>query len=303
MPSIHIATTFLDQPCGSGTTEGVNPEMHERLVAADRAIRAAFDALPLQERGDVSFADWAGAGRPHVCWRANAKQHSAGAAIDIDRIENPYIVTRRNGIPGGEPGGERLSEMRKRALAAYDRAVLFCDPSANEADVSPRRSGESTLAVWSRFKAVSDALERYLSIAVYPNAQAVFRVAIENTDELSDDELLAAIPEGERLPLNDALERTERKDFFRALRDYEHARIPLVMGEPSATPERTLNPARGFLHLRPEVVTALCDQGLRWGACDFEIFSDGSSHNGAMMHFDLADSGGFPEVHSLLRFG
>lgn len=277
--------------------------MHERLVAAERVIRAAFDALPLQDRGDASFAQWAGASRPHVCWRANARQHSAGAAIDINRDENPYIVTRRNGVPGGEPGGEHLIEMRKRALAAYDRAARFCNPAASEADVSPRRPGESTLAVWSRFKAASDALERYLSIAVDPGADAVFRVAIENADELSDDELLAAIPEGERLPLNADLEDADRKQFLRALRDYEHARIPLVIGEPSATPERTYNPARGFLHLRAEVVTALCDRGLRWGACDLEIFSDGSSHNGAMMHFDLADNGGFPEVHSLLRFG
>jgi hypothetical protein len=277
--------------------------MHERLVAAEKAIRAAFDAASPQERGDASFEQWAGASRPHVCWRANAKQHSAGAAIDINRAENPYIVTRHSGIPGGEPGGEHLVEMRKRALAAYDRAVRFCDAAAKEADVSPRHNGESTAAVWSRFKAVSEALERYLSIAVNPNNEAIFRIAIENADELSDDELLTIIPEGERLSLDVALQHAERDQFFRALRDYEHARIPLSLGGPSATPERTLNPARGFLHLRCEVVSALCDQGLRWGACDLEILQDGSSFNGAMMHFDLADAGGFPEVHSLLRFG
>ncbi|MGH7328008.1 MAG: hypothetical protein ACREJX_06625, partial [Polyangiaceae bacterium] len=169
--------------------------------------------------------------------------------------------------------------------------------------VSPSRSGESTHAVWSRFKAVSDALERYLSIAIDPNPDAVFRVAIENADEISDDELLATIPEGERLPLDVALQHAKREQFFRALRDYEHARIPFTIGEPSATPERTRNPARGFLHLRSEIVTALCDEGLRWGACDLAMLPDGSSHNGATMHFDLADGGGFPEVHSLLRFG
>jgi hypothetical protein len=55
--------------------------------------------------------------------------------------------------------------------------------------------------------------------------------------------------------------------------------------------------------LRSEIVTALCDQGLRWGACDFSLAPDGSSHNGAMMHFDLADDEGYQEIHSLLRFG
>jgi hypothetical protein len=303
MPSVHIATTFLGQPCGSGTTEGVNPEMHERLVAAERAISAAFDALPPQERGNASLREWAGAGRPHVCWRPYAGQHSAGAAIDINASENPYIVTRANGVPGGERGAEHLTEMRTRALAAYDRAMRFCHGPQSAADVSPRRPGEPTASVWSRFKAVSDALERYLSVAVDPHPEAVLRTAIENADELSDDVLLALIPEGERLPLEVALQHATRDAYFRALRDYEHARIPLAIGEPSATPERTRNPARGFLHLRREIVTALCDAGLRWGACDLEIASDGTSHNGAMMHFDLADSGGYPEVHSLLRFG
>lgn len=87
------------------------------------------------------------------------------------------------------------------------------------------------------------------------------------------------------------------------LRDYEHARIPMVIGSPSPAPSRTRNPARGFLNLPMEIVTALCDQGLRWGACDFGVRADGSSHNGAMMHFDLADDGGYPEINSLLRFG
>jgi hypothetical protein len=322
MPSNHIATVFLGQPCGSGITEGVNPEMHARLQAADRAVRAIFDALPPERRGDVSYAAWAGADAPHLCWRPNAKQHSAGAAIDINPAANPYIVTRNNGIPGGEAGAEGWVEMRKRALAAYDRAVQFLTPPLAAADVSPRRPGESTESVWARFKLVSDALARYLRFAIRTEARLIARVAIENADDLSDAELLAAIPEDERLAPDEAIPRLEellasadfraghvgwpldaRAQYLRILRDYEHARIPMVVGSPSATPERTRNPARGFLALRREIVVALCDQGLRWGACDLEIYPDGSSHNGAMMHFDLADCGGYPEVNSLLRFG
>ncbi|HTJ25994.1 MAG TPA: hypothetical protein VMA36_07505 [Candidatus Limnocylindria bacterium] len=329
MPSFLIATTFLGQPCGSGSTHGVNPELRIRLQAADEAVRAAFDALAPERRidaatgiGNASFSQWIAVSGPHLCWQANAPHHSAGAAIDIDAADNPYIVTRNGSVPGGEPGGERLVDMRNRALASYDRAMQFRSPSVPAADVSRRRPNESTPAAWARFKAVSDALARYLCFVVDPQPKDVSRVALENADDIPDDALLATIPEPERLPLDPALERLAgvlgspefqashprwerdpRAQYLRMLRDYEHARIPLVIGPPSAAPLRTRNPARGFLQLRREIVTALCDQGLRWGACDFGIDADGSSQNGAMMHFDLADDGGYPEINSLLRFG
>src|SRR5262249_60655411 len=80
--------------------------------------------------------------------------------------------------------------------------------------------------------------------------------------------------------------------------DFRHAhRIPMVIGNPSPTPVRTRNPARGFMNIRSEIVVALCDQGLRWGACDFGVSPDESSQNIDMMHFDLADDGGFPRIN------
>jgi len=292
-------------------------------------VRAAFDALKPAERidpstlkGRASFSKWVAIMGPHACWRPNAGHHSAGSAIDINSATNPYIVTRNGGVPGGEEGGETLVAMRDRALAVYDRAMQFMTPPVAVADVRCRQPNESTPSVWARFKAVSDALVIYLSFAVDYRPAAVSRVAFENADDVSDEELLATIPEGERRPLDRAIAQLEaylgtqdfqashpswpytaREQFLRILRDYEHVRIPMVIGSPAPTPAQTRNPARGFLNLRCEIVTALCDQGLRWGACDFRIRADGSSRNGAMMHFDLADDAGWPEIHSLLRFG
>jgi hypothetical protein len=275
--------------------------MHERLHAAESVAKASYEALPPDQKGE-SFEAWAGVDGPHLCWRPYAGQHSAGAAIDLDPAANPYIVTRNGSVPGGEAGGEMLVDMRKRALAAYDRAVQFVAQSpAAAADVGARRRNESTSSVWARFKATSDALEHYFSFAINPQEVVITRVAFENADEVDDEEFLAAIPQEERIALDQAT--ITREQYLRILRDYEHARIPMVIGSPGPTPERTRNPARGFLRLRCEIVTALCDQGLRWGACDLEVGADGSSHNGAMMHFDLADSGGYPEIDSLLRFG
>ncbi len=329
MPSFQLATSFLGLPCGSGFTEGVNPELQWRLHAAENAVRAAFDALRPDERIDpstgkkrASFSQWAAVRGPHECWRPHAGHHSAGAAIDVNAPTNPYIVTRNAGVPGGQAGGEHLVAMRMRFLSACDRAVRFVSGPRAEADLRPRQPNEATQSVWARFKAASDALVVYLSLAVDPRPPSISRVAIENADEVSDDELLAAVPETERLPLEDALPRLEevlgspdfrqshadwpnsaRAQYLRIVRDYEELRIPMVVGAPSATPSRTRNPARGFLNLRCEIVTALCDQGLRWGACDFKVRADGSSRNGAMMHFDLADDGGYPQIDSLLRFG
>jgi len=303
--------------------------MRRRLQAADDVVQAIFNALapderidPSTGRGDASLSQWSAITGPHVCWRPNAGHHSAGAAIDINAAANPYIVTRNGLVPGGEPEGEGLVDMRKRALAVYDRAMQFMTPPVAVADVSGRAPNESTQSVWARFKAVSDALVSYVRFAVDSQPIKVSRIAIENADDVSDDDLLAAIPDGERLPLDSALSQLQgflssqgflashpswsssaRAEYLRMLRDYEQVRIPMVIGCPSATPSLTRNPARGFLDLRSEIVTALCDQGLRWGACDFGIRADGSSQNGAMMHFDLADDGGYPEINSLLRFG
>ncbi len=310
MPSFLIATTFLGLPCGSGSTHGVNPEMQLLLQAADAEVQAVFDGLapeqridPATGRGNASFAEWSAITRSHVCWQANVPHHSAGAAIDIEAPANPRIATD------------------ERALAAYDRALQFMAPSAAAADVGPRRPGESTQSVWARFKAVSDALAGYLSFAVNAEPASVSRAPIDDADAISDEGVLETIPLAERLTEADAVARLERHlssgdfqashatwpnssraQYLCMLRDYEHVRIPMVIGC-AGNASRTANPARGFLQLRSEIVTALCDQGLRWGACDLGRGANGSTGNGAMMHFDLADDGGYPEINSLLRFG
>lgn len=328
MPSFLIATTFLDEPCGYGSTHGVNPEMRTRLRLAEVAIRAIFDALPPDQRIDPStgranatFSQWCAIVGPHKCWRANAGRHSSGSAIDVKAAASPSIGCCN--APGTAAASGRYSLFGARcALAAYNRAMGFAAAPAAVADVSGRRPDESTKSVWTRFKAVSDSVARYMSLAVDSDPTEVSRVAIEDAEAVSDDELLATIPEGERLNADRAIAQLEgflRSDGFRArhpnwsnsaraqylriLRDYEHVRIAMAIGDPSRTPLTTGNPARGFLNLRSEIVTSLCDQGLRWGACDFDTRSDGEPPNGAIMHFDLADDGGYPEINSLLRFG
>jgi hypothetical protein len=116
-------------------------------------------------------------------------------------------------------------DARNRALAVYDRAMQFMTPPADSADVSGRQPGETTLSVWTRFNAVSTALASYLSFAINLPPTTVDRTAVENADDLSDDELLGTIPESERLTLDFALSQL---DEFLASEDFQsnHPNFP-----------------------------------------------------------------------------
>jgi hypothetical protein len=174
---------------------------------------------------------------------------------------------------------------------------------------------EATSAVYQRFRNVSDALAIYLGLAFHTTHTDVRRQPIANIETAPEPDLLAGIPTTERKdeavgiheiihyiyahlaspgntnPLfhfTTADASNARDYYFRMLRDYEHVRIPFVMGNPAARPARTRNPARGFLHMTEEFVVAMCDTGnLRWGISDLGAAESGDTH-----HFDLGNHGG-----------
>ena len=244
-------------------------------------------------------------------WRPNSGTsfHASGSAVDIGYDLQPYIVTRTQvgdeTVYGGEAAGANLQAERRAAAEVYDRAVQFVFGVA-AADVSARRPGETTSAVYQRFSQTSRALSYYFRHAFLEEPTAVLRRPVQNIETISDADLLAAIPTTERRPETEAIAdldtyidadfRTRhpgwtlspRETYMRMLRDYEHVRIPMQRGAPSASPANTRNPTRGFLDLKREVVEALVDVGhLRWGAADFGAHQSGDVH-----HFDLGNHGG-----------
>ncbi|KYF60109.1 hypothetical protein BE04_15050 [Sorangium cellulosum] len=161
------------------------------------------------------------------------------------------------------------------------------------ADLSARRQGETTAAVWTRFDAVSRALASYLGTTFRSDKAVVPRKPVPQW--LDGEEIhFSSIHTWERHPRHEALRRigaAARPDWplsleatlIQTLRDYEAVRIPMVVGSPRESPTKTRNPARGFMTLSQPLVIALCDVGrLRWGACDF-----GAAESGDIMHFDL----------------
>ncbi len=315
-PDYLVPFTFLGQPCGAG----INTVLRDRLTAVETHLRTRFAALPDAEKTKpgstepaANHIEWMGIREPHIGWRSLAGFHASGSAIDIAISTNPYIATRTGTKLGGEKAGNSLTKQRADAVAAYDRAMKFtrlAPASPDQADVSSRTGlpgapdRETTAHVYARFKAASDALAKYLSLAFHnPESVRINRPPVQKLDTITLDELFRRIPASERKQLDQAVDDIrafiaddqfaathpdgpfvgqERDIFFQMLKDYEMVRIPMVYGEPSATPGSTRNPLRGFLNLREELVTALTDVGgLRWGASDF------GAESGDIQHFDL----------------
>jgi len=326
-PLAEEGPSYLVQHIFLGNTLQVNPVMAERLTDAERAIRAAYDALGPDHASRVHFGggqktlgEWADilSGRG---WRpgSSTSKHASGSAVDLNYAMQPYIVTRSTvsgrTTLGGEAAGAGLVQERQHAAEVYDRAVRFTSnaPSAMSltATMHVRASGESTSVAYRRLLRVSQAMNQYFRYALLETPTQVRRAPIANIETATEAELLAAIPLTERRGETQAVGDldalmgtrfsgdwarahtgwglTPRQTYFRILRDYEHARIPWVIGPPVARPPVTRNPTRGFLHMIEPVVVALADTGrLRWGAIDFGPTSSGDVH-----HFDLGNHGGY----------
>jgi hypothetical protein len=190
---------------------------------------------------------------------------------------------------GGEATSLNLSEQRRKAVEACDRACQFTLGDSAAADLANRHAGETTGSVHDRVAAVSNAVSLYLSFGINTVPTRVNRIWASDVDTLNTL-ALTALMGGELLPQEDALanirgflgsdgykathaEQPDPNDVYRNLLvDYELVRAPMVFGSPSLPPASTRNPARGFLNIRRELAISLCDTGkLRWGVSDFGV--------------------------------
>ena len=327
---------------GLNISGGVNPRMATRLNNVAASLRreyqtvhgtaAANDTVVLNWAGIYSMRGWRPRSSP------SRSKHCSGSAVDVNYDNQPYIVTRSQvrgrEVLGGERAGRRLTAQRQATVDVFDRAKKFVFGQINitipiilpfviisvsftlrnRADVSKRRTGESTADVFDRFKLTSNALGTYLGLAFHTAPNVVRRRPIRNIERASERALLRAIPTTERKTEAIGIAAIQsyirahlttagsgpdfhfsigdigraRDLYFRMLRDYEHVRIPMVRGTPVARPGNTCNPARGFLDMSRQFVVAMADVGrLRWGIADLGAAESGDTH-----HFDLGNHGG-----------
>jgi hypothetical protein len=306
---------------GNTVGGGLNPKLKGKLEQVETDLKAQFDALG-EDSADrthfggeqKTFKEWTGIYSVRS-WRSGSStsKHASGSAVDVNYDVQPYIATRteKDGttVYGGEAAGANLQAERKAAVEVYDRAIQFefSDPAAT-ADVSARKTGESATDAYKRMRTVDQALRYYFRRAFSEEPKSVTRAPIKDIEGASEEDLLKAIPTAERRDETTAIgdletlmkgewfqkthpnwPLTARQQYFRILRDYEHVRIPMVMGKPVARPGQTRNPTRGFMNMRREFVVAMMDTGgLRWGAVDL-----GAGESGDVHHFDLGNHGGY----------
>lgn len=325
-PSYIVAATFL----GNNVSGGVNPVMRDRLQDAETAIEAAFNALPAAQQVDfstgqptTSYVDWAGITSVGGWRSSTTSRHGSGSAVDLNYNTNPYIATGTVTSPGGEGGPGAVAgidDARSRAIEVYQRAFNFIVnsgfgdlPGMPQSDVRARQTGESTGAMYDRFRQTSDALRDYLQFGFMAGSPVggnrVNRAPIPNVETVPEAVLLAQIPLTERKDQTTAVAELDRfmngprasgiiefdpwwpltpaEQYIRILRDYELVRVPMEFGAVSTSPGSTRNPANGFLDIRREVAVALVDQGLAWLAGDIGL------HSGDIMHFDIRNHAGF----------
>ena len=241
-----ITTRFL----GVGIGGGVAPAMRDALGRVEDALRDEYARAQLAAPDGLTWGPWHGV-TAIGGYRERGGHHSEGIAIDLDYARNGYCPTRTGSTLGGEAAGAKLPGARAAFMAAADRACLAT--YGRPADLSARGKGESTGAVWDRWKRVSNAVMAYLLPWYVSDAGQPGPLA------------------GRVVPPQIAA-------------DYVALRTPLVIGAPSLAPKIARNPARGLRSLRRPVVVARCDVGgMRWGAGDF-----GRLESGDIMHFDLA---------------
>jgi hypothetical protein len=284
--------------CGRSISS-ITPQLVRRLAGVEANLTVTFDGLPESLRRTPqgtparNVREWIGLTEGIVGFYQSSGKHGRGEAIDLEYSLNPYIVTRTGATLGGERGGADLLEIRRYAISACDRAMCWVHGRDATADLSASRRNETAERVWDRFSLVSQSLFSYFGLAFLAGEKTIFRKPLPQWGS-GPVAHFEAIPTREKRSNTEALARIERsrrtdwqlgpeETLLQVLRDYEAVRIPMVRGVPTLRPERTRNPARGFLTLPRMLVVALRDFGkLRWGACDF-----GPAESGDIMHFDL----------------
>jgi hypothetical protein len=244
VPNNLVPCVFLGRNVGGGV---IGP-FQAVLKDVEGVLRQQYALQNL----NASFYDWCGIHAVGGFRPSPSGYHGHGVAVDLNYSTNGYSVSRTGKILGGEAAGADLHSVRVAFMEAADR---ICAEAKVPCDLAARKAGESTGDAWDRWHLVSDAIKAYFApyYSAGPELDTGHEPVLPNV----------TIPE-------------------QVAKDYQAIRVPLVIGNPSARPRTTRNPARGLMDLPKHVVVAMCDVGkCRWGAIDF-----GSLESGDIMHFD-----------------
>ncbi|MEZ5426045.1 MAG: N-acetylmuramoyl-L-alanine amidase [Pyrinomonadaceae bacterium] len=260
---------------GLSVSGGLNPDFYKKLQAGEKAAALLIhpDGSPVT-RSEWGISDIGG------CQTRRRGWHPWGLAVDIDYIRNPYVMHE-----SGETAMDAL------VAPVYQRIARFMlkRDSVVPKGITERVKGETKKARVSRLydslREESEAMKTYFKAMQDPKALQ---------DELNRHDLFDGSfwekvwGVKDQTPSLDQLQEIMMRDYVAlsgqtgpaiAGKTYPDPKI-VFKGLSGDAPFVKRKPEKGFLALRKEVVTALTDAGLRWGAIDF------GDPSGDVMHFD-----------------
>jgi N-acetylmuramoyl-L-alanine amidase/peptidoglycan hydrolase-like protein with peptidoglycan-binding domain len=271
---------------------GIHPAFYKKLQAAETMAKAVITPTP------VTASDW-GIKRISGYDARQGGNHPWGFAIDIDYAENPYIMH--------ESGESALDKILEPVYHRISRFILSKD------SIIPKEMFTGKQSVSDKYDLLlneSNAMKTYFKLM---QDKALLQTELNNrhsSDASSWEKVwnvkghIPTIDEVQEIMMKDYVVLAGKdgpimsgKTYPSAVTIYKGIIYDLPKpkkGEKQVIPDvpfvnkNNSSPARkpenGFLTIRKEVVTALTNQHLRWGAIDFGTTS------GDVMHFDYAQN-------------
>jgi predicted transcriptional regulator len=212
--------------------------------------------------------------------------HGWGLAIDFDAMTNPYILNEAEDSP----------EPNKELSQAYDEIAKFMldQPSSINLLKKGRNAfGNSVSQAYEKLKLESDAMQRYFEMMDDSTKLEEFIRAYWWTLNPVDE---PTVPSPEQIQKKMEQVREEMRKNYMILGGKDEQGKPMPVppkisregkeisgGDRPFAPKSTKGigePKKGFLNIPQELVLALTDAGLAWGALDLE------GEQGDIQHFD-----------------
>lgn len=272
--SIVKPATLFGLPVGGG----LNPAFYKKLQTAEKEA-----ALLIHPDGSpVTAGEW-GISNIGGCQVRRRGWHPWGLAVDIDYLKNPYVMH--------ESGEEAMDKLVTPSYHRISRFILKRD-SVVPKEIGVVKSSEAkkdrVSRLYDRLREESDAMKLYFKAM---QDQTLLQKEL-NKHDLYDVTFFENVwGVKDQTPSIDTIQEIMMRDYVALSGQTGPAISGKTYPDPKAmfkgisgdAPFVGRKPENGFLAIRKEIVTAITNQGLRWGAIGF------GPPSGDVMHFDDGD--------------
>lgn len=254
---------------------GLHPDFYAKLQKGEKEA-----ALLIHPDGStVTASEW-GLSNIGGCQPRRRGWHPWGLAVDIDYIRNPYVMHE-----SGETAMDALVAPVYQRIARFMLKRDSVVPKGITESVKGESKKDRVSRLYDRLREESDAMKQYFKAMQDP---ALLQKEL-NKHDLFDTTFFAKVwGVTDQTPSLDWIQEIMMRDYVVlsgqtgpaiAGKTYPDPKT-IFKGISGDAPFVSRKPENGFLAIRKEIVTALTNAGLRWGAIDF------GGASGDVMHFD-----------------